>query len=116
LDSLVGDHVAPFYEDQAIIDSARLAMLRHTIYDAPAPDPPPVNADRVTYAQLRAAAQFDLAAFRAFWTIMGMIRRPDEVYTDPHVVACTRVVLQRHGSGPSMAQPTREQLLAALTS
>ncbi len=68
----------------------------------------------VTYAQLRTAAQFDPTAFRAFWQIMGMIRRPDEVYTDPHVVAATHAVLQRHGSAPAMAQPTRAQLLAAL--
>ncbi len=36
LDELVADHVAPHYEDQAAIDYARLAMLRHTIFDAPA--------------------------------------------------------------------------------
>jgi 2-polyprenyl-6-methoxyphenol hydroxylase-like FAD-dependent oxidoreductase len=114
LDGLVADHVVPFYEDQAAIDAARLAMLRHTIFGAPAPDPPPVGADRVTYAQLRAAAMFDPTAFRAFWEIMGMVRRPDEVYTDPRVVACTHEVLRHRGSGPPVAQPTREQLLAAL--
>ena len=48
------------------------------------------------------------------WKIMGMIGRPDEVYTDPQVVACTHAVLRHHGGGPSMAQPTRAQLLAAL--
>ena len=104
----------PFYEDQAAIDAARLAQLRHTIYGAPAP--PPAGADRVTYAQLRTAAQFDPTAFRAFWTIMGMLRRPDAVYTDPRVVAATRAVLGRRGSGPPVAQPTRAQLLAALAS
>jgi 2-polyprenyl-6-methoxyphenol hydroxylase-like FAD-dependent oxidoreductase len=36
-DELVADHVLPFYEDQAAIDSARLAMLRHNIFDAPPP-------------------------------------------------------------------------------
>ena len=114
LDRRVGEHVAPFYEEQAAIDAARLAMLRHAIAGAPAPDPPPVAPDRVTYAQLRAAAQFDPTAFRAFWKIMGMLGRPDEVYSDPQVVAATREALSQHGSGPSMAQPTRAQLLAAL--
>jgi 2-polyprenyl-6-methoxyphenol hydroxylase-like FAD-dependent oxidoreductase len=114
LDGLVADHVLPFYEDQAAIDYARLAMLRHVIFDAPAPDSPPIMSDRVTYAQLRTAAQFDPTAFRAFWKVMGMVRQPDEVYTDPHVVACTQEVLHHHGSGPSMVQPTREQLLTAL--
>jgi hypothetical protein len=115
LDGLVADHVVPFYEDQASIDAARLAVLRHTIFDAPAPDPPPVGSERVTFAQLRRAAAFDPTAFRAFWKIMGMIGQPDEVYTDPHVVHRTREALRHHASGPSMAQPSREELLAALT-
>jgi 2-polyprenyl-6-methoxyphenol hydroxylase-like FAD-dependent oxidoreductase len=113
-DRRVADHVAPFYHDQAAIDRVRLAMLRHTILGAPAPDPAPVESGRVTHAQLRAAALFDPVAFRAFWEIMGMIRRPDAVYTDPNVVARTHEVLRRHGSGPPMGQPTRGQLLAAL--
>lgn len=114
LDRRVVGHVAPFYHDQAAIDGVRLAMLRHTIFGAPAPDPAPAVSGRVTHAQLRAAALFDPAAFRAFWEIMGMIRRPDAVYTDPHVVARTHEVLRQHGSGPAMGQPTRRQLLAAL--
>jgi 2-polyprenyl-6-methoxyphenol hydroxylase-like FAD-dependent oxidoreductase len=111
-DAWVAEHVVPFYEDQAAIDAVRLAQLRHTIFGAPAP--PPAGDDRVTYGQLRTAAQFDPTAFRAFWTIMGMLRRPDAVYTDPRVVAATRAVLDRRGSGPPVAQPTRAQLLAAL--
>jgi hypothetical protein len=43
-----------------------------------------------------------------------MVCPPDEVYTDPHVVACTREALGRYGSGPPVVQPTRAQLLAAL--
>ena len=42
----------------------------------------------------------------------GMVCLPEEVYTDPHVVACTREALSRYGSGPPVAQPIREQLLA----
>jgi hypothetical protein len=114
LDALVASHVVPFYEDQAVIDYARLAMLRHTIFDAPVPGRPAVTPGRVTYAQLRTAAAFDPAAFRGFWKIMGMICSPAEVYTDPQVVVCTHEVLRRRGDGPPMAQPTREQLLAAL--
>jgi hypothetical protein len=63
---------------------------------------------------MSAAALVDPAAFRAFWQIQGMTRRPTEVYTDPQVVARTRDVLSRLGSRPAMAQPTRAQLLAAL--
>ena len=114
LDDLVARHIAPFYEDQAAIDHARLAALRHTIFGAPAPDPGPAISTRVTYAQLRTAAEFDPVAFRAFWKIMGMLCLPAEVYTDPQVVARTQEVLGHHGTGPPMAQPTRELLLAAL--
>src|SRR5689334_4479149 len=113
MDRLVAAHVAPFYQDQAAIDGVRLAMMRHTIFGEPAL-PPSAVADRVSYPQLRVAGCYDPVAFRAFWTINGMVRPPDEVYTDPQVVACTRDALGRHGSGPPVAQPTRAQLLAAL--
>jgi hypothetical protein len=115
LDRLVGEHVAPFYQDQAVIDAARLAMMRHTIFGDPAP-PPGATADgRVSYPQLRVAGCYDPVAFRAFWKINGMVCPPEDVYTDPDVVACTRDALSRHGSDPPVVQPTREQLLAALT-
>jgi len=116
LDALVAHHVAPFYEDQAAIDHARLTALRHAIFDTPAPDPPPAAIGRVTYAQLRAAASLDPAAFRAFWKIMGMICPPAEVYTDPQVIARTQEVLNHHGAEPPITQPTRQRLLAALAS
>jgi hypothetical protein len=105
--------VVPFYADQAAIDGARLAALRHAILGEPLPDPP-VAPDRVTYAQLRTGAWFDPTAFRAFWNVMGMLRLPDEVYTDPEVVSATCGAIHRHGSGPPLIQPTRAQLLAAL--
>jgi hypothetical protein len=114
LDRLVGAHVGPFYHDQAVIDAARLAMMRHTIFGAP-PSSPSQTPGRVTYSQLRAAASYDPTAFRAFWKINGMICPPGEVYTDPDVIACTQETLRRHGIAPPVAQPTREQLLTALT-
>ena len=100
LDRLVGQHVEPFYQDQAGIDAARLAVMRHTLFGAPAPRPP-AAADRVSYPQLRAAGCYDPVAFRAFWTINGMLCPPEEVYTDPHVVACTRAALSRPGEPPA---------------
>jgi hypothetical protein len=114
LDRLVGAHVVPFYHDQAVIDAARLAMMRHTIFGAPLPLPSQTPG-RVTYSQLRAAASYDPIAFRAFWKINGMICPPVEVYTDPDVVDRTQETLRRHGTAPPVAQPTREQLLTALT-
>jgi 2-polyprenyl-6-methoxyphenol hydroxylase-like FAD-dependent oxidoreductase len=114
VDALIDDHIAPFYEDQAAIDAARLATLRHTIFNTPARHPPPPNTHRVTYAQLRLAAAFDPTAFRAFWKIQGMICQPGKIYTDPQVVACTRGVVDHVSNEASMAQPTRKQLLAAL--
>jgi len=116
MDALTAEHVLPFYEDQAAIDSARLAMLRHAIFDATAPLPPSLQADRVTFAQLRTAALFDPTAFRGFWRLMGMIGRPDEIYTDPWIVERTHEIHRQHGSGPPVIQPSREQLLTALHS
>jgi hypothetical protein len=112
LDRLVGEHVLPFYQDQAAVDAARLAVMRHTIFGAPKPELPETPG-RVSYPQLRVAASYDPAAFRAFWKINGMVCPPEQVYTDPDVVACTRETLRQHG-GPPAAQPTRTQLLAAL--
>src|SRR5580700_11054058 len=37
LDRLVGANVVPYYDDQAVIDAARLAMMRHIIFGAPPP-------------------------------------------------------------------------------
>ena len=113
-DHLVASHIEPYFEDQAAIDAGRLAMLRHTIFGAPRPNAPPAPADRVTFGELRLAALFDPTAFRAFWNVYGMIRRPNAIYTDPEVVACTRRVLREHGAGPPMPEPTREQLLGVL--
>jgi 2-polyprenyl-6-methoxyphenol hydroxylase-like FAD-dependent oxidoreductase len=114
MDELVVEHILPFYEDQAAIDSARLAILRHRIFDAPLPATLLAVSDRVNFEQLRMAALFDPTVFRAFWKVMGMISRPDEVYADPRIVALTQTVLLDHGSRPPMVQPSREQLLAAL--
>jgi hypothetical protein len=114
LDQHAGEHVEPFYTEQATTDAARLAALRHTILGTP-PPPPPNYPDRVTHAQLRTAAPFDPMVFRAFWKIMGMVCRPDDVYTDPAVVARTHAIIRHHGSSPLIAQPSREQLTAALT-
>ena len=114
LDELVGAHVAPYYEEQATVDAARLAQLRHRVFGDPAPEPAPAEAGRVAYDQVRAGSAFDPVVFRAFWKVMGMIATPGEVYTDPEVVARTREVLRARGSAPAVEQPTRERLLAAL--
>lgn len=115
LDERAGQHIAPFYADQAGIDAVRLAALRHAIFGAAAPRPATVSG-RVGYAQLRSAAPYDPMIFRAFWTVMGMAGRPDELYTDPAIVARTQEIIGQHGSGPPLAQPTRDQLLTALGS
>jgi hypothetical protein len=44
-----------------------------------------------------------------------MVCPPDQVYTDPDVIARTLETLRRHGTAPPAAQPAREQLLTALT-
>jgi 2-polyprenyl-6-methoxyphenol hydroxylase-like FAD-dependent oxidoreductase len=114
-DACVAEHVLPFYDDQAVIDAARLAVLRHHIFDTPPPPNTSPSSERVTFAQLRAAAEFDPTAFRALWRLMGMLSPPDRIYSDPQVVARTSETLRAHGSGPTMIQPSQDELRAALT-
>jgi 2-polyprenyl-6-methoxyphenol hydroxylase-like FAD-dependent oxidoreductase len=114
LDFLIGDHVHPFYTDQASIDSERLAVLRHNIDGAPAPETPPPITDRVTFTQLRTAAMFDPTAFRGFWEIMGMTRSPEEIYHDPRIVVATREALEQHQE-PPLLQPSPDELASALS-
>jgi 2-polyprenyl-6-methoxyphenol hydroxylase-like FAD-dependent oxidoreductase len=59
LDELVAEHILPYYEDQAAIDSARLAILKHRIFDAPLPPAPDAVSERITFEQLRTGALFD---------------------------------------------------------
>ncbi len=113
LDNFVTQHVEPFYLDQATNDGQRLAELRHTLFGAPEPDTTLLE-DRVTFAALRAAMPFDAIVFRAFWRVMGMLAKPDDVYTNPDVVAHTQDVLRCLDTAPTMAQPTRAELEAAL--
>jgi len=114
LDTLVTRHIEPFYLDQATNDGQRLAELRHTLSGAPAPQTAP-RQDRVTFAALRAAMPFDATVFRAFWRLMGMLAKPDDIYTDPGIVTRTQDVLRTLGTAPATIQPTRAQLQAALT-
>jgi hypothetical protein len=44
-----------------------------------------------------------------------MSQKPAEVYSDPQVIASTHAALFQHRESLSMAQPTTQQLLAALT-
>jgi 2-polyprenyl-6-methoxyphenol hydroxylase-like FAD-dependent oxidoreductase len=113
MDAFVGEHIAPFYEEQARVDGGRMAMMRHAIFGAAAPNTAAAS-DRVRYAEVRTAAQFDPTAFRALWRIHGMVQKPLEVYSDPEVVARTREALALNGNRLAMAQPTRDELNAAL--
>jgi hypothetical protein len=112
----VDEHVAPWFADQAATDAARLAMLRRTVLTPPAAPveaPPDPGVDRITFGQLRQAAQVDAVAFRAAWRIMGMVGTPAAVYENPEIIGRVRGVLAG-GAPPSMPQPTRAELEAAL--
>lgn len=113
LDDAVGRHIAPWFADQAASDAARLAILRQTVLGRPAPPRTGPPAERVTFAQVRAAGQVDPVAFRAIWRVMGTLGTPDEVYADPDLVARVRAVLA-DGPPPVMAQPTRDELQESL--
>ena len=113
MDDLVTAHIEPHYTEQASVDGARLSQVRHVIFGDPAPRPLD-SPGRVSYAEVRTAMPYDPVAFRAFWKIMGMLALPEEIYSDPEVVASTRKVLATPGAVPPPVQPTREELLAAL--
>jgi 2-polyprenyl-6-methoxyphenol hydroxylase-like FAD-dependent oxidoreductase len=115
MDRAVADHIEPWYADQAETDAARLAILRHTVLGAAPPPPPASAAGRVTFAQLRVAAQVDPTAFRALVRTMGMVGHPEDIYRDPHLVARVQAVLTEDRTPPPMPQPTRDQLEAALS-
>jgi len=99
VDRLVTQNIEPFYDDQATNDKVRLAEMRRVVVDpalaARADDP-----ERVTFAELRAAAAHDAHVLRAFWQVFGMLRKPEQIYTDPTVVSRTRQVLKTVG-GPA---------------
>ena len=117
MDERIGQHVAPYYREQAEVDAGRLSALRHAVQGVPAAPPPPPDRDRISFTQLRMAAAVDPAVFRAFWKLMFMLCQPDDVYLDPQIVARTQDALQRRGPlGPGLAQPTGQQLVAALCS
>jgi len=113
MDDLVTTHIEPHYAEQAIVDGARLGYVRHVIFGDPAEEEPQ-GPGRVSYAEVRTAMPFDPVAFRAFWRIMGMQGLPEEIYTDPEVIASTRRVLATPGAVPPPVQPTRDELEAAL--
>ncbi len=116
MDAWVRENILPFYEEQTEADSARMAGLRHAVFGEPVPAAQTGSAQRVTYADLRAAAQFDATAFRALWQIHGMVRKSFEIYRDPRVVACTQETLALNRHRLSILQPSRDELIAALAS
>lgn len=113
MDRAVTEHLAPWFADQAAADAARMATLRHTVEGAAPPPRPAPDLDRITFGELRSAAQVDAAAERGVWRSMGMVGKPADIYEDPALVARVRAALA-NGLPPTMAQPTRDELEAAL--
>jgi hypothetical protein len=87
--------------------------VRHVIFGDPLEEEPPAPG-RVSYTEVRTAMPYDPVAFRAFWRVMGMQGLPEEIYTDPEVIASTRRVLATPGAVPPLVQPSRDELEAAL--
>ncbi len=114
MDRSVTEHIEPWFADQVATDSARLAMLRHTVLGSPAPPPPAPIVDRITFGQLKSAAQVDPVAFRAVLQTMGMVGRPSDIYEDVALVDRVRGILAA-GVPPGVSQPTREEFEAALS-
>lgn len=114
LDRSVGANIEPWYADQALNDAEFAAVMRHTALGHAAPPTTPPDPNRLTLAELRAAAPNDPLAFRAFFTIMGSLGHPDDTYRDPAIIARVREVLAAGHTAPRMAQPTAAELETAL--
>ncbi|MEU7812547.1 FAD-dependent oxidoreductase [Pseudonocardia sp. NPDC049154] len=124
-DAAITEGVEPYYVDQARTDAARLARVRGVLHErgvlagrpaTPAAPPPPApSASRVGFDELSAAALVDATLFRAATSVRGMLARPEDVYTDPAVVARVREVQATHHDGvPAPAQPDPDRLSSAL--
>lgn len=105
--------IAPWYADQAAADSARLASIRRALRGEP-PVPLPDLAGGVTPAHLVAAAMVDPDLYRVFASLIGMLRRPSDVYGDPDTAARVRAVCAAADVSPPGLGPSRADLLAAL--
>jgi hypothetical protein len=72
-----------------------------------------LHASAVSFPQLRAASLVDPDAYRAFWAVMGMLRPPQEVYSDPDVTAAVASVVTK-APVEREAAPDMERVTAAL--
>lgn len=113
MDAAVTAQIAPWYADQAAADSARLASIRRALRGEP-PVPLPDLAGGVTPAHLVAAAMVDPDLYRVFASLIGMLRRPSDVYGDPDTAARVRAVCAAADVSPPGLGPSRADLLAAL--
>ena len=112
MDEVAETHIAPWFEDQAAFDSARLAALRHAVHGAP-PPAPRKDDGRLDAATLRLAAGYDAEVFRAHSRLLGMLRPAAEILDDPELVGRVREILARENPRPP-AGPGDEDLAAAL--
>lgn len=113
MDASVTEHIAPWYAEQAAADGARLDAVRRALRNEP-PAPPPDPADGVTFAHLAAVGTIDPEVFRAFSSVLGMLRQPAERCSDPDIVTRVRAAFAAGAVPPPMQGPSRAELLAAL--
>lgn len=113
MDSALSAHIAPWYAEQAALDETRLTSIRRSLRGEAQPSLSKPGAN-ITPAHLRVAAMVDPDLFRAFTSVLSMVRLPDEVYGDPAIAARVRAVLADHPGASPAAGPSRAEILAAL--
>jgi 2-polyprenyl-6-methoxyphenol hydroxylase-like FAD-dependent oxidoreductase len=113
MDGAITEHLKPWYADQAAADSARLVAMRSALRGDP-PTPLPDIALGVTPEHVMAAAMVDAEVFRAFSSLIGMLRTPAEVYGSKLVQDQVRATFASGAVPPPPPQITRPELLAAL--
>lgn len=114
VDAAITSGVQPWFVEQTGLDTAYLGSLRRTMRGEP-PRPSPDPADGILPTHVRTAALYDPEVFRAHMRVVGMVRRPAEVYEDPAILARTRGVLAAVDSA-APEQISRHTLLDALES
>ena len=123
VDQRIADHVAPYYHEQAAVDAARLATLRHTVFGDPAPPAPPFDSigsrspncgwrPPTTPPPSPRLLEAHVYAFPA------RRRLPRPAYRQLHQrrpeVAGLEALQPRGHLDPRIASPTSQQLLGAL--
>lgn len=109
-DAALTREVEPFVRSSREVDARTLARWRHARTGEPLPPRP----DGVTYEDVGLAAMRERDVYQAFVAMAGNLRTPDDVQSDPVVVAAVEAVKAEGFAMPRSPVPTRDEVAAAI--